>query len=110
VFYVFTTEDLELYPRLIVDVYHPDQPDNNAADGVSAVHTSFMLFPETPNGVSPIEAGPAPATFWEGFQAASKEYFDQMYPGCAVQLKFLYCWENGEQIVTTGIVFSQNYG
>ncbi|HWT40585.1 MAG TPA: hypothetical protein VN081_04970 [Dongiaceae bacterium] len=110
VFYVLSQDDPCRYPRLIVDVFHPDQPASGASSACEATHTSYTLVPETANGVSPIQSGVAPPQFWEGFSAAAQVYFNQQYPGCALKINSLYRWENGEEEITTGIVFSQNYG
>jgi len=110
VFFVLSEDDPQRYPRLIVDIYHPDQPASGSSTECDATHSRFTLIPETPNGVSPIQSGVAPPQFWEGFQAAAHVYFNQQYPGCGVKVNSLYRWENGEEMITTGIVFSHNYG
>jgi hypothetical protein len=94
-------DDCNLFPRIDVNVWLDDNGEQS--------RTYYTLFPETPNGVSPIDHGAsAPPIFWEAFNAIMSAHFQEQQPNCQVTMDGLYRLDNGEIVIDQPVVFAES--
>jgi hypothetical protein len=102
VFFVMKPEDIaeNVLPQVRVSVDY------------KGVCYHFTLFPQTPNGTPAFAAMDLlPPAFWRGWQIEVAKFFENYFgPDAQVGLDCIIRRENGQVVVSEGIVFSQSNG